>query len=180
VTQGEQKQETTLIEKIKQRINFSFFFTFIVSFFTWLVLSGKFDAFHLSLGVVSCGIVAFAAGNLLISPDRKPRLARQWIGFVRYLPWLLYQILLANIHVLKLVFHPRPMEKIDPRIVKFESRLTDPMALFIFANSITLTPGTITVFVSIFGTYTVHAIDGTCGDALPGEMEKRVATIFGE
>jgi multicomponent Na+:H+ antiporter subunit E len=54
------------------------------------------------------------------------------------------------------------------------------MSLFIFANSITLTPGTITVYVSITGEFTVHVIDEESGKALPGEMEERVARLMGE
>jgi multicomponent Na+:H+ antiporter subunit E len=165
---------------LAQRLNASFVLTFIVSFLTWLVLSGKFDFFHLSLGVISCLIVAAVAGNLLVVPGEKTGMARQWIGFVRYLPWLLYQIFLANLHLLRLVFHPRMMDLIDPHIVKFKSDITHPMGLLIFANSITLTPGTITVFVSVYGQFTVHTIDRFSGDPLPGEMQKRVAAIFGE
>jgi len=97
-----------------------------------------------------------------------------------YIPWLLYQVLLANIHVMYLVFHPRMIDLIDPRIIRFKSRLKKPMSLFIFANSITLTPGTITVFVSITGEYAVHVIDEKSGDSLPGEMEERVARLMGE
>ena len=52
------------------------------------------------------------------------------------------------------------------------------MPLFIFGNSITLTPGTITIFVNVFGTYTVHAIDKLSAEALPGKMEKKVERIF--
>ena len=54
------------------------------------------------------------------------------------------------------------------------------MSLFIFANSITLTPGTITVFVSITGEFAVHVIDEKSGEALPGEMEERVGRLMGE
>ena len=97
-----------------------------------------------------------------------------------YIPWLLYQVLLANIHVMYLVFHPRMIDLIDPRIISFKSKLKKPMSLFIFANSITLTPGTITVFVSITGEYTVHVIDEKSGNSLPGEMEERVARLMGE
>jgi multicomponent Na+:H+ antiporter subunit E len=95
-------------------------------------------------------------------------------------PWLLYQIFLANLHVMKLVFHPRVHEVIRPKIITFNSRLTSEMSRFVFANSITLTPGTITVYVSIMGKYSVHAIDDASAEALPGEMEARVASIFGE
>jgi len=52
--------------------------------------------------------------------------------------------------------------------------------LFIFANSITLTPGTVTIDVSVHGDYMVHAIDKPSGESLPGEMEERVGRMMGE
>jgi len=147
---------------------------------TWMVLSGKFDAFHLGMGVISCAIVAFFSGDMLFPSRGFVHLPGVWIRFVRYIPWLIYQIMLATIHLLWLTLHPRMHELINPRIIKFRSRLNSEIAMFVFANSITLTPGTITVFTSILGTYTVHVIDEKSGDALPGEMEERVAGIFGE
>ncbi len=147
---------------------------------TWVVLSGKFDAFHLTLGVISCGIVAFASGDLLFSAQNVKRLPGEWLRFIVYVPWLLYEIFRANIHVMRLVFHPRMMDVINPQMIKFNSRLESEMARFIYANSITLTPGTITVYVSLYGAYTVHAIDDASAQGLPGEMESRVAAIFGE
>jgi multicomponent Na+:H+ antiporter subunit E len=91
------------------------------------------------------------------------------------------EIVKANIHVTYLVFHPRMMDLIDPRIIKFRSKkLKSDMALVTFANSITLTPGTITVDVSLDGDFKVHAIDKASGDPLPGEMEARIAKTFGE
>jgi multicomponent Na+:H+ antiporter subunit E len=157
-----------------------FILTFIVAFATWIVLSGKFDLFHLTLGIISCAIVASFSGDMMLSASRKKGLPSQWLRFIRYLPWLLYEIFLANIHVMRLVFHPKMMDLIDPRIIKFKSRLNHEMSHLIFANSITLTPGTITVYVSIYNNYAVHAIDKKCGESLPGEMEERVARILGE
>jgi multicomponent Na+:H+ antiporter subunit E len=155
--------------------------TFLVCLLTWVVLSGKFDLFHLSLGVVSCGIVALASGDMLFSARNAPRrLPGQWLRFILYVPWLLYQIFRANMHVMRLVFHPRMMDLINPQMVKFKSRLNGEMARFVYANSITLTPGTITVYVSRYGDYTVHAIDDASAQSLPGEMETMVAKIFGE
>lgn len=148
---------------------------------TWVVLSGKLDVFHLTLGALSSTIVAFASGDMLFSARNLPRrLPGQWLRFIAYVPWLLYQIFLANMHMMRLVFHPRMMDKINPQMVKFNSRLDNEMARFILANSITLTPGTITVYVSLYGSYTVHAIDDASAKGLSGEMESRVAAIFGE
>ncbi len=79
-----------------------------------------------------------------------------------------------------LVFHPRMKEIIDPTIIKFRSKLKSELALTTFANSITLTPGTITVYTTDFGDFEVHAIDRKSGESLPGEMEERIGKIFNE
>ena len=69
---------------------------------------------------------------------------------------------------------------IEPNIVRFRSKLKSDLARSTFANSITLTPGTITVYVNFHGDFSVHAIDRFSGDALPGKMEDRIAASFGE
>lgn len=156
----------------------SFILTFVITFLTWIVLSGRFDLFHLMLGVVACATVSFFSCDFLFHDTDMKSLPGQWFRFIKYIPWILYQIFLANIHIMYLVFHPRMMTLIDPQIITFKSRLYDKMSLFIFANSITLTPGTITVNVSIYGDFTVHAIDKYSGTTLPGKMEENVAKIM--
>ncbi|MBU1276338.1 MAG: Na+/H+ antiporter subunit E [Proteobacteria bacterium] len=160
---------------------YAFLFVFPTLMALWVVLSGRFDAFHLILGVISCALVSFLSGDLLFPHAPHPRQTfRLWWRFPLYVPWLLYQIFLANLHLLYLTFHPRMLQLIDPHMVRFRSTLKSEMALLTFANSITLTPGTITVRVSPDGDFVVHAIDRFSGEALPGEMEKRVARTFGE
>lgn len=152
--------------------------TFIVCMITWVILSGMFDVFHLTLGAIASLLVAAISADMLFPSPRLEALPRFWLGFLKYLPWLLYQIFLANLHVLYLTFHPRMRELINPQVITFQSKLKDDMALLIFANSITLTPGTITLYVSVLSKYTVHAIDTKSAGALPGVMEKRVEDIF--
>ncbi len=159
---------------------YPFALTFIIMLGVWVVLSGKFDPFHLSLGLISCAIVSYLSSDLLFPSPRIRGLLRQWVRFVRYVPWLMVEIIKANLHVTYLVFHPRMMELIDPHIVKFRSKLKSDLALVTFANSITLTPGTITVDVSIDGDFKVHAIDKASGEPLPGAMEANIAKAFGE
>jgi len=72
------------------------------------------------------------------------------------------------------------MALINPHIIEFNSRLESDMARTTFANSITLTPGTITVNVSEVGRFTVHCINVASGEPLPGEMERKIARIFKE
>jgi len=157
---------------------FSRILTFIALLGLWVILSGKFDSFHLSLGVISCVIVSLFSGDLLFPETRSGGLFRHILQVINYVPWLLYQVVLANLHVLYLVFHPRMMELIDPQIIRFDSTLKKEISLVTFANSITLTPGTITMYVSVEGTFQVHAIDKVSADPLPGEMERRIARAF--
>ncbi len=151
---------------------------FVILFAFWIVLSGRFDALHLVLGLISCTFVILFSGDLI--PELQARgLARSWLRFAAYVPWLLGQILLANLRILRIVFHPRMMDLIDPHFVRFRSPLESRLSLVTFANSITLTPGTITVSVKGDGEFKVHAIDKMSGDALPGEMETRIKRAFG-
>jgi len=163
-----------------RRLNAGFFLTFLVMFAMWLVFSGRFDAFHLILGVLSSIIVAFLSGDLLFPAALDRALPLVWLRFIGYIPWLLLQILKANLHVMYLVFHPRMRELIDPQIIEFDSQLSSDVARMTFANSITLTPGTITVNVTAIGKFSVHCIDAESGKPLPGEMEAKIAQVFME
>ncbi len=164
----------------RSRFSTSFFVTFVIMFGIWLLLSGKFDLFHISLGVISCLMVAFLSADLLLPYPKIGKMPGLWLRFVRYIPWLLYQVFVANIHVMYLVFHPRMMELIDPRIMRFKSRLKSDMSLVTLANSITLTPGTITIYISVYGNVTFHVIDIESGKSLPFIMEARIAEVFDE
>jgi len=158
----------------------SFLVTFLIMAFFWILFSGKFDFFHITLGIVSCLIIAAASKDLLFPTGIGPGLIICWLRFAGYVPWLLYQIFLSNLHVLYITFHPDMMELIDPKIVEFKSRLTSDIARTTFGNSITLTPGTITVHVSALGDFAVHCIDEKSSHALPGDMEAKIAKVFNE
>ncbi len=134
----------------------------------------------MSLGVISCLLVCWATSELLIVSPHISRLIRLWSGFLLYIPWLIWQIVLANIHVLCLVLSPDMYQKINPQIIKFKSRIKDSVGLVTFANSITLTPGTITIALNMYGDMAIHAIDDESAAALPGDMEQKVVKLFGE
>lgn len=153
--------------------------TFILMMLTWVVLSGKFDAFHLSLGVLSSLLVSVLSSDLLFT-ESNARIDIIWVRFLIYVPWLVLEIVKANLWVIYLALSPKMSEHVDPQVVRFKSKLKSDLALVTFANSITLTPGTITVFVDEEGVFTVHAIDYKSAAGLPGEMEQRVAWVFGE
>lgn len=159
----------------------AFLSTFIILFGFWIFLSGHFDPFHLILGAVSCALVSSISGDLLFSRRRAGRKHLfEVFRFIGYLPWLLYQVFIANLHIAFLVLHPRMTSLIDPHIIRFRVGLKSDMAVTTFANSITLTPGTITLLIHE-GRFYVHAVDRkVADDLLTGEMEDRVARIYQE
>jgi len=157
-----------------------FVLTFFILLSFWLVFSGRFDVLHVSMGVVSSALVACFSADLLLPTPPTLQLPGCWLRFAAYIPWLIFQVLRASLHVLYLTFHPRLMEVIDPRLIEFDSRLTSDLARTTFANSITLTPGTITVNVTVLGRFVVHSIDDSSAQGLPGEMEDKIAKVFTE
>ncbi len=157
-----------------------FLMTFFLLFGFWLLLSGKFDLWHLSWGIGSVIVVSLLSTSLLFkTPLNVKEKAKEAGGFLLYLWWLLKEIWKANLHVAYLAFHPKMKDLIDPKVIRFKTRLRKELSLVCFANSITLTPGTITLLIKE-GQFYVHAIDKPSREGLPGEMERRVGKVFGE
>jgi len=157
------------------------FYTFIVLFSFWMMLSGMFDAFHLTLGVLSSLLISFLSADLFF-PDNGKSDSRRWREFWRfiaYLPWLGKEIIISTVHVAYLALHPRMLELIEPQVITFPTRIKNEIGQVVFANSITLTPGTITIQEEE-GVFLVHALNRTFADGLPGDMEERLLRIFGE
>jgi multicomponent Na+:H+ antiporter subunit E len=146
----------------------------------WVLFSGRFDFFHLSLGVAASCMVSAVSHRLLFPRGLSSGLFKCWIRFLAYLPWLFNQIFQANLHLLYLAFHPRMMDKINPKVIHFNSKLNTDISRTTLANSITLTPGTITIYAGTLGTFTVHCIDDRSGKGLPGDMEEKIFKVFNE
>ncbi len=146
---------------------------------TWLVLSGQFDAFHLALGLISCGMITWMSSDLLFrtrEPSVAERIHEGWkLAF--YFLWMIGQIFLANLAVLRLALAPGAIREINPSIVHFKTGLKSEFAKFLLANSITLTPGTVTIKI-IGNDFYVHAINDAAAAGLDGKMEQRIARIY--
>lgn len=138
-----------------------------------------FDAFHLALGVISCMIVTYTTHDILFTREKfsYKQIIEAW-RFVKYIPWLLWQIILSNIHVAGLVLSPKM--PIEPHMIRVKTRLKKDFSVVTYANSITLTPGTITADITD-GEFYIHCISKKVADDLfAGDMENRVAHIFME
>lgn len=157
---------------------FGILVTFCIMFLFWILLSGFFDAFHLISGVICSAIVALISHDLLVKGRTEKMLLKSY-RLLLYIPWELWQIVLANIDVAYRVLHPKM--PIDPRIIQFETSLRSDFSLVTLANSITLTPGTITILVEPEkGKFWVHAIAKEPADSLLVDqtMQRKVAHVF--
>jgi len=163
-----------------RHLNHASILQFMILMALWIIFSGRFDLFHLTMGMLSSALVTALSGDLMFTSREPRRIFGLWLRLAGYIPWLIYQIFLANLHVMVLVLHPRMMDLIEPKIITFDSRLKGDYARMLFANSITLTPGTITVDVTVLGRFSVHCIDDASGKALPGKMEAKIAAVFRE
>jgi len=154
-----------------------FVLTWIILAGFWVLLSGHFDVIHLTWGFVAVTLIsAVSARHLFGDGPLRPGAGRV-VRLFLYVPWLLWQIVLANVDVFLRVVGVRP---VAPRMVRFRPSLETEFGRTAFANSITLTPGTVTVEVEDDGAFLVHAIAPEAEDALlAGEMEKRVRGVEG-
>ena len=165
----------------RHQLSFSFPLTLLL-FGLWVVLSGKFDAGHLVTGAVAALVIALATRRLFLLPPAigfsldHPLGGIPWHRFVWYLPWLAWEIVLAGLQVAYVVLHPRLPA--TPRLVRFRADLPHTLARLILANSITLTPGTVTLDVD-GDEFLVHALTETAARAIEdGTMPDRVAALF--
>lgn len=152
---------------------------FLILMLTWMILSGHFDAFHLIMGAVCSGIVTWLSSDLLFE-DRSLSLRtrlRQLARIASYFVWLLGQVVLANIYTLKLALSPGGLDEVAPRVVTFRTHLKSDFAKYLLAQSITLTPGTVTVKI-VGDEFHIHAISKVAADGLDGSMEGWIKHIF--
>lgn len=143
----------------------------------WLLLSGHYTVFLIALGVASALGCAYVARRMdILDVEGHPvHLATR---AVTYFPWLIWEILTSAWDVTKLILHPKL--PISPTLVTVKASQKTPLGVSVYGNSITLTPGTITVEIR-GDELTVHAITREGADALAsGAMDRRVTQFEGE
>lgn len=141
----------------------------------WLLLSGLFTPFLLAAGAgCALAVLAFARRMDVVDHEGHP-IHLGWRAAVSYWPWLLREIVKSSWDVSRRILHPRL--PISPTLVRFRPSQATPLGLVIHANSITLTPGTISVEVAP-GEFLVHALTEEGAAGLAGsEMDRRVAAM---
>ena len=156
----------------------------LVLFAFWMVLSGRTETKFVVYGILTAVVTTWVTYPLLLVPNKDGSKKYYVFGFsipkmIMYFFWLMWQLVLANIDVL-LATTGQELN-IDPKVVRFRFRADNPMASVILANSITLTPGTVTMNVTDNGVYEIHALTvGAAAGVLDGGMQKKVADLYGE
>ena len=142
-------------------------------FAIWLLLSASFNLFHLGLGLVAAFAVAWFNTARSVSRFVMLRPRFSW-----YFPWLLGRILQSGFHLSVLILHPAL--PIDPKLVRFRTTLRDEAGIVLLGNSITLTPGTLTVDVDSQDLL-VHAMDDkSAHDVTSRRIERQIAGLFSD
>jgi len=138
----------------------------------WLGLSGHTEPMLVGFGILSCIIVVAVVLRMDVA-DRELFPFHLTLRALVYLPWLLWEIVKSNMDVCRRILDPRL--PIAPRILRVRAGQHDEFGRVIYANSITLTPGTISTRLHE-GEITVHALTREAADGLSdGRMNRRVS-----
>ena len=157
---------------------------FILGFVVWGLLNWPPDWQHLTIGFFVAAFVAFLTGDLFVQRPHVLKHPKRYFYFLfHYVPVFLWEMLKANIDVAYRVLHP--MLPIHPGIVKVKTTLKSDTALTFLANSITLTPGTLSVDIDTKkGFLYIHWIDVKTKDVeeatktIVARFEKILRRIF--
>ena len=142
----------------------------------WLLLSGHYEPLLLILGLASTALVVWIAHRMDVIDHEghpiglTPRILLYW-------PWLIWEIVKANIDVMRRILDPAL--PISPTVVRVPASQKTELGTVIYANSITLTPGTVTIDLEGHDLI-VHALSEDGAIALEtGEMDRRVTAVEG-
>ena len=143
----------------------------------WLLWSGMFKPLLLALGAFSCALVLLISHRMhlfetdLITPKFLGRLVRFWV-------WLGREVVRSSLDVTRAVLSPGL--PISPTVAEFDAHCQNPVDRVILGNSITLTPGTLTLRID-GQRFVVHALnEAGARDILAGEMDRRVSALRGD
>ena len=146
-------------------------------FAVWLLLSGHYTPFLIALGIASSALVVLVTLRMDVADREGHPIHLTWRALT-YWPWLMIEIIKANFDVAKQIMSPSL--PITPTLLRVKASQTSDLGQVIYANSITLTPGTISVDVAN-GEILVHALSRAGAEALlEGEMDRRVTRMAGE
>ena len=154
---------------------------FLLSFILWLLLTWTLDPATVILGLGMAGVTSFILSDDFRGKPHKFWQPRRYGYFLRYIPFFGYQLAKSNLIMAYRILSPQLL--IKPAIVKAKTNLTSHTGRAFLANSITLTPGTMTVEMTDNTLY-IHWIYASTTDEkevtreIPGIFEKYLQEVF--
>ncbi len=141
---------------------------FLIFFLIWIIFNGQFTWEIAAFGVVIAGLMYLFICKFM---DYKPKtdliLCKKFFLIIQYVFLLVKEIIKANFAVIRMIMSSR--YEIEPAVVRFKTTLKSAPARILLANSITLTPGTITV--SLEGDeYVVHCLDKELAEGINSSL----------
>lgn len=137
---------------------------YLLFFLLWIIFNGKITWEIAAFGAVLAGVMYwFICRFLDYRPAMDILVCRKFFGFLHYIIVLVKEIIKANFVVIGMIFTSR--YELEPAIVHFHVNLKSRFARVMLANSITLTPGTITVSMAE-GDYIVHCLDKSLAEGI--------------
>lgn len=151
---------------------------FCILFGLWIIFNGKWTAEIALLGLAVCALIyGFTCKYIGLTPRQEWRYLRKAGNAMAYLGFLLAEIVKANLQVLRLVWSPRLTA--EPELHSFHTKIQSEFGKTILANSITLTPGTITVHVRD-DLFLVHCLDDEMAEGLENSaFERKILKMEG-
>ena len=137
---------------------------YLLYFLAWIIFNGKITTEIVIFGIViAAAVFAFTCKFMGYSLKKEKMLYRKSFLILRYIGVLMVEIIKANADVVKFIFNDK--EVVEPVIVTFQTNLKSELSRVILANSITLTPGTITI--SLEGDeLVVHCLDKSLAEGM--------------
>jgi len=149
---------------------------FVLFYAFWLLMSGHYTPFLLVAGAAASAAVVWFARRMDVA-DREGHPVHLGWSALLYWPWLVKEILKSAVEVSKIVLDPRLPA--SPTVVRFRPRQKTVVGLVTHANSITLTPGTLSIEVGP-ERFVVHGLTRAGAEAaVDSEMDRRVARFEG-
>ena len=153
------------------------FLTILWLFIFWLILSGHYQFLTISLGLASTIIVTYVSMRMRVIGTGEHQ-AMLYLKLPIYIIWLVWKIIRANVQVAYRIMHPQL--PIEPSYLKIKLAGDKPLLHLIHANSITLTPGTISSVIKDGFIY-VHTLSrANARSLLSRQITKKILWLQGE
>lgn len=146
----------------------------LLLFALWLLWSGLMKPLLVVLGLGSSALCVWLGHRMVVGDEEHGPALQLW-RFFAYLPWLLKEIAVANLKVIRVVLSPKPI--LDPVLFTLRSSPRSRLGRVVHGNSITLTPGTLTLDTDE-DLLVVHALSRADAESLrSGELDRRVRAL---